>query len=162
MFKDVSWTVYIIQPNFFELRCGRPIFKSVRVSEPSRNLDLRYQWRPFLRKLSNCFIRSNRAPWVQPSSWWERFYLERPGYFTRMQRKKVATIRKLVGSNNEIGLFVKKTIARNTKTCIRNFNIPFCHVSLRWCMQAANWQSSEILGTNFLMLALCRWERFVL
>ena len=55
----------------------------------------------------------------------DRFYFERPGYFTREQRQKVATIRKLVGSNNELGSIMKMVIARNSGIALSDINNPF-------------------------------------
>jgi len=55
----------------------------------------------------------------------DRFYFENPGYFTRDQIRKIATIRKLVGRNNQLGNIMKMIIARNTEIPESEINNPF-------------------------------------
>ncbi len=45
----------------------------------------------------------------------DRFYFERPGYFTRDQIAKIPTIRKLVGPTRQLGNIMKIIIERNTE-----------------------------------------------
>ncbi len=55
----------------------------------------------------------------------DRFYFERSRYFTREQRQRIATIRKLSGRNNELGAIMKMVIARNSGIALSEINNPF-------------------------------------
>ncbi len=55
----------------------------------------------------------------------DRFYFETDGYFTDQQISRVATIRKLVGPDNELGSIMKMIIARNSEIPIEEIGNPF-------------------------------------
>ena len=55
----------------------------------------------------------------------DRFYFETDGYFTPLQARRVATIRKLVGSDNQLGSIMKIIIARNSEIPIEEIGNPF-------------------------------------
>ncbi len=55
----------------------------------------------------------------------DRFYFETDGYFTPLQIRRVATIRKLVGPDNELGSIMKNIIARNSEIPIEEIGNPF-------------------------------------
>ncbi len=49
----------------------------------------------------------------------DRFYFERPGYFTPEEIRKLAIVRKLVGPKRELGNIMRSVIARNTRIPLR-------------------------------------------
>lgn len=55
----------------------------------------------------------------------DRFYFERRRYFTTEQRQKVATIRKLVGRQNQLGSIMKNIITRNSDIPASEIDNPF-------------------------------------
>lgn len=52
----------------------------------------------------------------------DRFYFERPGYFTSEHIRKLATVRKLVGRKRQLGSIMQMIIARNTGISKREIN----------------------------------------
>ncbi len=49
----------------------------------------------------------------------DRFYFERPGYFTPEEVRKLATVRRLVGPTRQLGTTMRSVIARNTRIPLR-------------------------------------------
>lgn len=52
----------------------------------------------------------------------DRFYFERPGYFTSEEYRKLATVRRLTGPTRQLGSIMRSVIARNTRIPIREIN----------------------------------------
>ncbi len=55
----------------------------------------------------------------------DRFYFERPQYFTPQQTRDIPTIQKLVGNSNQLGSIMKMIIARNSGIPESEINNPF-------------------------------------